>query len=83
MGRMIDGLVHDCATRGLVPATVGAHTLRHTFATRYLAAHPDDLVSLATLLGHSSLNTTRIYVQPTAEQLGERVEGLDLNAFAE
>ncbi len=83
LGRMIDGLVRDCATRGLVPATTGAHTLRHTFATRYLRAHPADLVSVAALLGHSSLNTTRIYVQPTAEQLAERVEGLDLNAYAE
>lgn len=82
MGRMIDGLVRDCATRRLVPAQTGAHTLRHTFATRYLAAHPADLVSVATLLGHSSLNTTRIYVQPTAEQLAERVERLDLNAYA-
>ena len=82
MGRMIDGLVRDCATRGLVPATMGAHTLRHTFATRYLATHPGDLVGVAALLGHSSLNTTRIYVQPTAEQLAERLEGLDLNAYA-
>jgi site-specific recombinase XerD len=82
MGRMIDGLVRDCAARRLVPATTGAHTLRHTFAARYLAAHPGDLVGLAALLGHSSLNTTRIYVQPTVEQLTERVEGLDLNAFA-
>lgn len=81
MGRMIDGLVRDCAMRGLVPATAGAHTLRHTFATRYLAAHPDDLVSVATLLGHSSLNTTRIYVQPTAEQLADRVERIDINAY--
>ena len=76
-----DGLVRDCATRGLVPATSGAHTLRHTFATRYLAAHPGDLVGVASLLGHSSLDTTRIYVQLTAEQLAERVEGLDLNAY--
>jgi site-specific recombinase XerD len=81
IGRMIDGLVRDCATRGLVPATSGAHTLRHTFATRYLAAHPGDLVGVASLLGHSSLDTTRIYVQLTAEQLAERVEGLDLNAY--
>jgi site-specific recombinase XerD len=36
---------------------------------------------LATLLGHSSLNTTRIYVQPTAEELAERVEDIDLNAY--
>ncbi len=82
IGRMIDGLVRDCATHGLVPATAGAHTLRHTFATRYLATHPGDLVGVASLLGHSSLDTTRIYVQPTADQLAERVEGLDLNAYA-
>jgi site-specific recombinase XerD len=81
MGRMFDGLVRDCAVRHLVPATTGAHTLRHTFATHYLAAHPGDLVGLAALLGHSSLNTTRIYVQPTTEQLAERVESLDLNAY--
>ena len=81
MGRMIDGLVRDCEARRLVPATTGAHTLRHTFAARYLAAHPGDLVGLAALLGHSSLNTTRIYVQPTAEQLAERVERVDLNAY--
>lgn len=83
MGRMIDGLVQDCATRRLVPATASAHTLRHTFATRYLAAHPGDLVGTATLLGHSSLNTTRIYGQPTAEQLADRIEHLDLNAYAD
>lgn len=83
MGRMIDGVVRDCAVRRLVPTDTAAHTLRHTFATRYLAAHPGDLVSIASLLGHSSLNTTRIYVQPTADQLAERVEGLDLNAYAE
>jgi site-specific recombinase XerD len=81
MGRMVDGLVRDCALRHLVPATTGAHTLRHTFATHYLAAHPGDLVGLAALLGHSSLNTTRIYVQPTIDQLAERVECLDLNAY--
>ena len=79
---MIDGLVRDCATRGLVPATTGAHTLRHTFATRYLATDLEDLVGVAALLGHSSLNTTRVYVQPIAEQLAERREGSDVNAYA-
>ena len=82
IGRIITGLVHAAAARHLVPVTTTAHTLRHTFATRYLAAHPGDLVGVATLLGHSSLNTTRIYVQPTAETLAERVERLDLNAYA-
>ncbi len=32
-----------------------AHTLRHTFAARYLAANPDSLRGLARLLGHASV----------------------------
>ena len=78
MGRVIDDLVRCC--RGL-PAEVSAHWLRHTFATRYLAAHPGDLVGLARLLGHTSLDTTGIYVQPTEEQLAHSVEELDINAY--
>jgi site-specific recombinase XerD len=44
MGRMFDELVRRCP--GL-PEEVSAHWLRHTFATRYLATHPGDLVGLA------------------------------------
>ncbi len=40
-------------------------------------------MKLAALLGHTSLDTTRIYVQPTAEQLADRVERIDLNAYAD
>lgn len=78
MGRVIDELVRGCP--GL-PREVSAHWLRHTFATRYLAAHPGDLVGLARLLGHTSLDTTSIYVQPTEEQLAHLVEELDINAY--
>lgn len=81
--RVVDGLVRDAAGRGLVPPTTSPHTLRHTFARRYLATHPDDLVGLAALLGHSTLETTRLYVHPTAGQLATRLEQLDLNAYAE
>ena len=55
-------------------AALTPHTLRHTFATRYLAANPDDLRSLASLLGHRNLNTVMIYTEPTQEALAERVE---------
>lgn len=79
--RMITGLVKVCAARGLVPIETTPHDLRHSFAHRYLAAHPSDLVGLARLLGHSSLDTTAIYTQPTAEELADRVERLPLNAF--
>ncbi len=78
---MIQDLVRACAVRGVVPAGMTPHSLRHTFATRYLAAHRDDLVGLARLLGHSSLDATRIYVQPTEEELATRVDRIDLNAY--
>jgi len=81
MRQMIDIVVRDVAVRRLVPPTTSAHTLRHTFARNYLTEHPGDIAGLATLLGHSSLDTTRIYSQPTIEQLGARVEQLQQNAY--
>ena len=81
ISELVEGLVADCVTRGLVPAETTPHTLRHTFATNYLKDHPGDLIGLAVLLGHSSLETTRIYVQPTAEDLAQRVEDTRLNAY--
>jgi len=83
MRQMIDVLVRDAAARGLVPAQASAHTLRHTFARNYLAEHPGDIVGLASLLGHTSLDTTRIYSQPTIEQLSTRVEYLPQNVYVE
>jgi integrase len=52
----------------------GPHVLRHTFATRYLAANPGDLRGLAALLGHSNLNTVMIYTEPRLEDLAPRME---------
>jgi site-specific recombinase XerD len=57
---------------------VGVHP---SLATRYLAAHPGDLVGLARLLEHASLDTTGIYTQPTEEQLAQAVEELDVDAY--
>ena len=83
MRQMLDIVVRDAAARGLVPATASAHTLRHTFARNYLAEYPGDVVGLATLLGHTSLDTTRIYSQPSVEQLSTRVEQLRQNAYTD
>jgi site-specific recombinase XerD len=80
---MIDALVRDCAARELVPPDTSAHTLRQTFGLNYLKANLGDLFGLATLLGHTSLDTTRIYGQPTSDQLAARVDRLNLNAYAE
>ncbi len=83
MRQMIDIIVRDAAVRELVPAKTSAHTLRHTFAHNYLAGYPGDIVGLATLLGHTSLDTTRIYSQPFIEQLTSRVEQLRQNAYTD
>ncbi len=80
MGQVIAELVK--AAGELVPEKTSAHTLRHTFARSYLAQNPGDVVGLATLLGHSSLDTTRLYSQPDVSQLAVRVEQLNLNAYA-
>ncbi len=80
MGQMIADLVKSAGN--LVPEETSAHTLRHTFARNYLAQYPGDLVGLATLLGHSSLDTTRLYSEPSVSQLATRVERLALNAYS-
>jgi site-specific recombinase XerD len=80
MGQMIAELVKDAGD--LVPEETSAHSLRHTFARNYLAQYTDDLVGLATLLGHSSLETTRLYSQPSLHQLARRVEQLKSNAYS-
>lgn len=52
------------------------HLLRHTMAHKFLEDNGNDLVSLAQILGHENLNTTKRYVQRTEEQLGEACERL-------
>ena len=83
MRRIIATLVRLCEARGVLSpdSDVRAHTLRHTFAMAYLTAHPGDLAGLATILGHSSLDVTRIYANPTTDQLRQCMEGLALNAY--
>jgi site-specific recombinase XerD len=50
---------------------VTPHVLRHTFAYSYLENNNNDLVALADILGHSDLNTTRIYTRRRLSDLQE------------
>ncbi len=49
-----------CAKAGVEPGKVFPHNLRHLFARTFYAMERD-IVRLADVLGHSSINTTRIY----------------------
>ena len=55
------------------------HILRHTFSHTFLSSAENggaagNLVQLASLLGHESLNTTAIYTMNSIEQLAEAAE---------
>jgi site-specific recombinase XerD len=55
---------------------VTPHTLRHTFA-KTLIDEGVELEKIAALLGHSNLNTTRIYTVPGEDDLNDAVRKLD------
>jgi len=58
---------------GLLEGPWTAHTLRHRFGTRAFAGSRD-LVAVSELLGHASLDTTRIYVMMPDDHLRTAVE---------
>lgn len=53
------------------------HLLRHTMAHQFLADTQNDIVALAQILGHESLNTTARYTKRTDQQLGEAADRLN------
>jgi len=55
---------------------VTPHTLRHTFA-RTLLASGISINDVADLLGHSSLDTTRIYTKASETDLAKAVAHLE------
>jgi len=66
-----------CAKAGVEPSKVFPHNLRHLFATVFYRACRD-IVKLADVLGHSSINTTRIYLMTTGAEHAKQLERLGL-----
>ena len=56
-----------CKSAGVEPGKVFPHNLRHLFARTYYSLEKD-LSRLADILGHSSIETTRIYVAASIKQ---------------
>lgn len=66
-----------CAAAGVSDKKVFPHNLRHLFARTYYSLQMD-IVRLADILGHSSINTTRIYTMETGEVHREQIQKLGL-----
>lgn len=71
---MMKGL---CASAGVSEKKVFPHNLRHLFA-RIFYSMERDIVRLADILGHSSINTTRIYTVETGATHRKQIEKMSL-----
>lgn len=66
-----------CNEAGVNPQKVFPHNLRHLFA-RVFYGIEKDIAKLADILGHSSINTTRIYIISTGTEHRRRMENMRL-----
>ena len=68
-----------CEGANVDRSKVFPHNFRHLFACTYYEKY-HDLAALANLLGHSNIQTTRIYLRTTAEHCARQLDELDLVA---
>ncbi len=66
-----------CESANVSPEKVYPHNLRHLFARTFYTMQKD-IVRLADILGHSSINTTRLYTMETGEQHQRLIQKLGL-----
>ena len=66
-----------CKDAGVSPTKVFPHNLRHLFARTFYGIDKD-IAKLADILGHSSINTTRIYIATTSKEHKKRMQNLHL-----
>lgn len=66
-----------CEDAGVSPEKVFPHNLRHLFARTFYSIEKD-IAKLADILGHSNINTTRIYIITTGAEHQRRMENMRL-----
>lgn len=66
-----------CEQAGVAPDKVFPHNLRHLFARTFYGIEKD-IAKLADILGHSSINTTRIYIITTGAEHKRKMENMRL-----
>ena len=66
-----------CEDANVNPGKVFPHNLRHLFARTFYGLEKD-IAKLADILGHSSINTTRIYIVSSGTEHRKRMESMRL-----
>ena len=66
-----------CKQAGVNPEKVFPHNLRHLFARTFYGIQKD-IAKLADILGHSSINTTRVYIIATGDEHRKQLENMRL-----
>ena len=66
-----------CKAAGVRESKVFPHNLRKLFARTFYGIEKD-IAKLADILGHSSINTTRIYIMTTGQEHRRKIERLGL-----
>ena len=66
-----------CKDSGVNPKKVFPHNLRHLFATTFYTSCKD-IVRLADIMGHSSIETTRIYLVTSGEKKKKQLDRMQL-----
>ena len=82
-GKPVDrsNVLHDLkrisSNTGVDPRKVHPHNFRHLFAETYYGMYKD-ISNLADILGHSNINTTRIYTARSRSELERSIEKMGL-----
>ena len=66
-----------CKKAGVAPSKVFSHNLRHLFARTFYRVC-QDVVQLADVLGHSSVEIPRVYLASTGDEYVRRMNRLEL-----
>lgn len=66
-----------CDVAGVEPEKVFPHNLRHLFAVLYYNIRKD-IAALAGILGHSNIETTRIYIRTTGKEYKKQLDQMGL-----
>ena len=66
-----------CTDANVAHTKVFPHNLRHLFARMFYTMEKD-IAKLADILGHASINTTRIYMVTTGREHRKRMETMNM-----